>query len=82
VSLYRKKTEIPLNFPRKYKNTPTGTFSSRAPTVGGVKFFGEILGHKLQLLVDLCERISMVVVVLTIDDLYIIKPKNTMEVLG
>ena len=61
-------TEIPLNFPRNYENSPTGASSSCAAIIKGVNFFGEILGHKLHLLVDLCEQIPMEVMVLAIDD--------------
>jgi hypothetical protein len=43
--MYRKMTEIDMNFNRNYKNTPGGTYSSRAASVGRMKFFDEIPGH-------------------------------------
>jgi hypothetical protein len=51
-----------LNFLGNYKNTPGGAFNSRVAIVGGVEFFGGISGHKWQILVDLGEKILMVVV--------------------
>jgi hypothetical protein len=43
--MYRKRTEIDMNFTGNYKNTPGGTCSSHAATVGMVKFFDEIPGY-------------------------------------
>jgi len=45
VPMYRKMTEINMNFNGNYKNTPGGTCSSRAANVGRMKFFDEIPGH-------------------------------------
>jgi hypothetical protein len=47
VPLYRKNTEIPLNFSEIYENATGGACGPLAVTVGAVKFSGEISGHKM-----------------------------------